>query len=253
MTPFFRLAAPAIAGAFLALSSHAAGTAISPAAPYEFDPVNLRITTDSCTFVPETVSVSSVNGLIRVAHRPNNCLVAGEPRVVDIRLGTLPVGDWRVEVHADGNPAGPNPERLAFSVRGRPQIAVFPPPPRPLADHSGLWFRPAESGWGISIHQSANHVVFAGWYVYDAAGSPTWYFLQDGHWVSSTRWTGSVYRSSGPPFFPGPAFDPARVNVEKVGEGHFDFSQRPGEEGVATFTWTVNGQTASKRITRLLH
>lgn len=133
MTPCFRLVAPAIAGAFLALSSHAAGTAISPAEPSEFDPVNLRMTTDSCTFVPESVSVSSVNGLIRIAHRPNNCLVAGEPRVVDIRLGTLPIGDWRVEVHSDGNPAGPNPERLAFSVRGRPQIAVFSPPraPRP--------------------------------------------------------------------------------------------------------------------------
>jgi hypothetical protein len=89
--------------------------------------------------------------------------------------------------------------------------------------------------------------------VYDAAGAPTWYFLQDGHWVSSTRWTGTVYRSSGPPYFPGTAFDPARVSVEKVGEGNFDFSQRPGEEGVATFTWTVNAQTASKRITRLLY
>lgn len=248
----FRFAALAVASALLALSAQAAGIAISPAEPNEFDPVNLRMTTDSCTFAPETVSVSSASGLIRVAHRPNNCLVAGEPRVVDIRLGRLPVGEWRVEVHSDGNPTGPNPERLAFTVRSPPQIAVFPQPPRPLADHSGMWFRPAESGWGISIHQSANHVVFAGWYVYDAAGNPTWYVLQDGRWFSSTRWIGTVYRASGPPFFPGPGFDPARVVVEKVGEGNFDFSQRPGEEGIAVFTWTVNGQTSSKRITRLL-
>ena len=247
-----RLLAPALAlaGALAALPA-ISSSQISPLEPYEFDLVNLRMTVDSCAFAPETVSVSAVDGVFRVAHRANQCLLPGEPRVVDIRLGTLPIGDWRVEVHPDGDPAGPNSERLAFSVRGRPTIAIFPAPPRPLTDYSGHWFRPAESGWGLSFHQSPTNVVFAAWFVYDAAGAPTWYVIQGGRWTSSTRWTGTVYRASGPAFF-APAFDPSQVSVTPAGQATFDFTQRPGEVGLATFSWSVNGHEGSRRITRLL-
>lgn len=244
----FRLLAPLLALAALPAS---AASQLSPPEPAEFDLVNLRMTVDSCAFAPGTVSVSAVAGTIRVAHRPNQCLLPGEPRVVDIRLGALPIGDWRVEVHPDGDPSGPPSERIAFSVRGRPQIAVFPPPPRPLTDYSGPWFRPAESGWGLSFHQGPTNVVFATWYVYDADGTPSWYVIQDGRWTTSTGWTGKVYRTFGPSYFPGPGFDPAQVVLVVVGEAAFEFQQRPGEEGIATFSYQVNGQTGSKRITRL--
>ena len=245
------LLALAAAAAAAALPSFAASQ-VSPPEPYEFDPVNLRMTVDSCAFAPETVSVSAADGVLRVAHRPNQCLLPGEPRVVDIRLGTLPVGDWRVEIHPDGDPAGPSNERISFSVRGRPTIAVFPQPPRPLTDYSGHWFRPAESGWGLSFHQSATHVVFAAWYVYDDAGAPTWYVIQDGRWTSSTRWTGTVFRTSGPAYFRVPVFDPAAVTRTAVGEASFEFRQKPGEEGIATFSYALSGQQGEKRITRLL-
>ena len=242
-----------ILAALLATAAPAAFAAsqVTPAEPYEFDAVNLRMNVDSCYFVPETVSVTAAAGVIRVAHRPNLCFVPGEPRIVDIRLGTLPIGDWRVEVHPDGDPDGPASERIHFSVRGRPEIAIYPRPPRPLTDYSGHWFRASESGWGLSFHQSPTHVVFAAWYVYDADGSPAWYVIQDGQWTSATRWAGKVYRTSGPAYFPGPAFDPAAVTRTTVGEAAFEFLQRPGEVGIATFTYTVNGQPGSKRITRL--
>ena len=249
MTNRLRLAALALAGA-TALPAFAASSQISPLEPAEFDLVNLRMTVDSCAFAPETVSVTAAGNVIRVAHRPNNCFAPGEPRVVDIRLGAFPVGDWSVEVHPDGDPAGPYDERILFSVRGRPQIAVFPPPPRPLTDYSGMWYRPAESGWGLSFHQSPAHVVFAAWYVYDAAGTPVWYTIQLGRWESSTRWSGTVYRTSGPPFF-APDFNPALVSIAPAGEASVEFSQRPGEEGYATFSYAVGGQSGTKRIARL--
>lgn len=245
-----RLAALAALCAAAALPALAASQ-VTPAQPYEFDLVNLRMTVDSCTFVPHTVSVTASGSTIRVAHRPNNCLLPGEPQVVDIRLGALPVGNWRVDVHADGDPRGPASESIAFFVSSRPQIAIFPPPPRPLTDYSGQWFRPAESGWGISFHQSPTDVVFAPWYVYDAAGVPTWYVIQDGHWQNSTRYSGKVYRTAGPPFF-APAFDPSQVTRTPVGQAAFDFTQAPGETGWATFSFVVNGLAGSKRITRLL-
>jgi len=250
MSTRIHAAALALAAALACLPAHSS-MQISPLEPYEFDLVNLRMTVDSCAFEPETVSVSSAAGTIRVAHRPRNCLVPGEPRVVDIRLGTLPIGDWRVEIHPDGDPSGPYEERIFFSVRGRPQIAVFPPPPRPLTDYSGPWFRPAESGWGLSFHQSPTNVVFVAWYVYDADGTPSWYVIQDGRWTTSTRWAGKVHRTFGPPYFPGPGFDPAQVVLAVVGEAAFEYQQKPGEEGIATFSYEVNGQTGSKRITRL--
>lgn len=235
--------------AFAALPSLAASQ-ISPPQPSEFDPVNLRMTVDSCMFAPDTVAISALGNVIRVAHRQNACLVAGEARIVDVRLGTFPVGSWSVEVYPGGEPVGMPNERIAFTVQARPQIAVFPTPPRPLTDYSGLWFRAAESGWGLSVHQSPTNAVFGAWYVYDAAGNPTWYTLQSGQWTSSTQWTGKVYRSSGPAFFT-PVFDPTRVVTTEAGTATLEFAQKPAEEGIATFSYVVNGQAGTKRITRL--
>lgn len=239
----------AVAAAIAALPASATSQ-IAPPQPYEFDLVNLRMTVDSCAFAPESVAVSSDQGVIRVVYRLNYCLVAGEPRVVDIRLGTLPIGDWYVEAHPDGNPAGPYSERILFAVRHRPQIAIFPAPPRPLTDYSGMWYKPAESGWGLSFHQSSTNVVFAAWYVYDATGNPVWYTIQEGQWENSTRWAGTVYRTSGPPFF-APSFDASLVSYSRAGEANLEFAQRPGEEGFATFTYTVDGRPGNKRIVRL--
>ncbi len=226
-----------------------ANSRVEPAEPYAFEPVNLRMSVDSCAFAPETVSVSADRGVIRVIHRPNQCLLPGEPRVADILLGSLPAGSYEVQVFPSAEAFTPHVERIAFTVRERPEILVFPRPPRPLTDWSGLWFRPAESGWGLSFHQSSSHVVFAAWYVYDAAGSPDWYTVEGGRWTDATHWAGTVYRVSGPPFF-APAFDPAQVSRQPAGQAAIDFTQRPGEEGFATFTYTVDGQSGTKRITR---
>jgi hypothetical protein len=252
MTMCFRTVASAFAMAcsFAALPSLAASSQISPLEPYEGDLVNLRMTVDSCAFAPESVLVTALNNVVRVAHRQNACLVAGEPRVVDIRLGVLPIGSWQVEVYPNGEPNGQYSERIFFSVRSRPQVAVFPPPPRPLTDYSGQWYKPAEAGWGLSIHQSSANVVFAAWYVHGATGAPTWYTLQQGQWLSSTTWSGSVYRTSGPPFF-GAVFDPSLVSTTNEGTATLEFQQKPGEEGFATLSYVVNGQAGSKRITRL--
>ena len=235
----------------LALAVHAAASSIVPAEPAAFQPVSLRTAVDGCVFVPSTVRVEMAANVLRVTQHTNNCIVPGPLRIVDIRLGTFPAGDYRVEVHATPDASGTPMETLAFQVRELPEIAaaIFPPPPRPIADYSGMWWNPRESGWGLSIHQGYTNLVFATWFVYGATGQPEWFTIQGGRWTDSTTWSGPVYRTTGP-FYGAAAYDPALVNVATVGEAAIEFSGVPAD-GTARFTYTVSGVTASKTITRI--
>lgn len=237
----------AAAAAVAALPS--AASTIVPAAPVAFEPVNLRMTVDSCTFVPTTVRVNAEGGTLKVTQHLNNCLVAGTPEVADVRLGSLPPGQYRVEVYATQAATGAPVETLAFQVASRPEIAIFPPPPRPITDYSGLWWTPGEGGWGLSLHQSPYDVLFGSWYVYGSSGQPEWFTLQQGRWNSATEWTGTIYRNTGP-FFAGPGYDPRLVLVQAAGTATLDFRQAPGEVGRARFTFTIGNTTLAKTITR---
>ena len=235
--------------ACLAFCVDAAASRIVPAEPSAFQPVNLRTTVDSCVFVPSTVRVDIVANTLRITQQMNNCLVPGPIKVVDIRLGTLPTGSYRVEIYPTTQVTGTPTETLSFEVRELPEIAIYPPPQRPLADYSGMWWNPQESGWGLSIHQSFTHLVFATWFVYGASGQPEWFTIQGGHWIDSTTWGGTVLRTTGP-YFAGASYDPRLVVVLPVGEATIDFAQSAAEENTARFTYTVNGATATKTIMR---
>jgi hypothetical protein len=243
------LAAATFALAAASVDSHAQSR-IVPALPTSFEQVELRMTVDSCAFVPATVRVRAVGNVLKVSQQPNNCLVAGEPQLMDVRLGSLPAGDYRVEVFASQNTDGPPAEALSFSVSDPVEIAVFPPPPRPLTGYTGLWWNPQESGWGLSLHQSPTHAIFGAWFVYGANGEPQWFTLQMGQWLDATTWRGSIFRTTGPSFA-GPDYDPRLVLILPAGTATLDFKHRPGEEGRARFTYTINGATTTKVITRM--
>src|SRR5688572_13440285 len=187
----------AAAFALAALPAAHAAT-IQPTQPSAFDPVNLRLTVDSCAFNPATVQVIAAGGVLKVAQSPNNCLVPGTPQVVDVRLGTLAPGDYVVEVFATHRTDGPPAETLRFSVLPRAEAAVFPPIPRPLTDYSGVWHDPERSGWGLTLTQSPSHSVFGALFVYGGNNQPLWATLQGGRWESSTVWRGTVYLTTGP-------------------------------------------------------
>jgi len=236
-----------------ALPAFAASATLVPAQPTAFELVNLRMTVDSCAFKPATVRVRAAMNVLTVTQQLNACLLPGAPQVVDVRLGSLASGDYRVEVYAnpDGEAAGTPIETLSFSVREPVEIAVFPPPPRPLTDYSGLWWNPLESGWGLSLHQSALHSLFGAWFVYGAGGEPEWFTLQGGQWIDSTTWRGAIYRTTGPSFA-GPDYDPRLVLVQAAGTATLDFAIREGEEGRARFTYTLGGVTTTKTISRMV-
>ena len=243
------VAAAALSVAAFAPAVHAQSSVV-PAQPTSFELVNLRMTVDSCAFDPATVRVAATGTTLRVTQRLNACLLPGTPRTVDVRLGELPAGDYRVEVYASPDTDGPPAETLAFAVRDAAEIAVVPPPVRPLTDYTGLWWNPEESGWGLTLHQGATHAVFGAWFVYGAGGEPEWFTLQGGQWLDSTTWRGTVYRTTGP-FFAGPDFDPRLVLIRAAGTATLSFAGAASAAGMASFTYTVDGVTATRPITRM--
>jgi alpha-tubulin suppressor-like RCC1 family protein len=115
------------------------------------------------------------------------------------------------------------------------------PPP---IDFTDLWWNPAESGWGLAIaHQYG--VMFLAWYVYDGSAAPVWYVVSNCA-VSANGCSGTLYRTTGPAF--GPIFDPSVVQRFEVGSASVAFS----DANNATLTYTANGVTATKAITRQL-
>ena len=242
---------PFLFASVLALSLDAAAASrIVPEQPAEFDPVDLRMNVDSCVFNPSTVRVSMAANVIKVTQQMNNCFAVGEARVADVRLGTFPVGQYRVELYPGTTATATPLETIAFEVTGRPEIAIFPPPPRPITDYSGLWWSAGESGWGLSLHQSPTRQVFATLYVYANGGQPDWFTLPSGTWSDSTHFTADVFHTSGGAAL-GQPFNPASVQSAHAGTATLDFTQVPGTEGTMRLTYTVNGVTATKALTKL--
>jgi serine protease len=114
------------------------------------------------------------------------------------------------------------------------------------ANYQDLWWAAppgAESGWGLNVIQQGS-TIFATWFTYDHDGSPLWLSLSAVA-VGGKAFSGTLYRTSGPPFDAVP-FDPSRVARTPVGTGTLLFANG----NAATFTYTVNGYTGAKSITR---
>jgi YVTN family beta-propeller protein len=111
----------------------------------------------------------------------------------------------------------------------------------------GLWWRsPAgsESGWGVNLTQQGAK-LFATWFTYDAQGNGLWLVMSDGSGSAVNTYTGALYQTTGPAFNAVP-FDPAKVTRAAVGTATFTFT----DEFNGTFSYTVNGVSGSKAITR---
>ena len=129
--------------------------------------------------------------------------------------------------------------------------------------HQGLWWgAPAgsESGWGVNITHQGN-ILFATWFTYNTDGSPLWLVMPNGMRMTepvedpygmmmqfTNMYMGALYRTTGPPFNSVP-FNSAPVTVTEVGSAMFDFS----DPLAAMFSYTVNGVTQSKAITRQVY
>jgi lysyl endopeptidase len=127
-----------------------------------------------------------------------------------------------------------------------PALAQYlsPSSATPIADFTDLWWNPAESGWGLSLVQHPNRVLFGVWYAYGLDGKRTWFVLPSGTWTNSRTYTGTVYSTAGPAA--NATFDPARVRTTPVGSATLTFS----DANNGTFAYTINGLSGSKTISR---
>ncbi len=109
-----------------------------------------------------------------------------------------------------------------------------------------LWWRPngVESGWGLNIAHEGD-VLFATWFTYDVDGSDMWLVGSDIAKQADGTYAGTLYRTSGPAFNTSP-WNASQVTRTAVGTMTVTFNDL--NSGV--FSYTVNGVTQSKPITR---
>ena len=110
--------------------------------------------------------------------------------------------------------------------------------------YQGLWWKPSESGWGVSIAHQGD-TLFAIWFTYDRDGSPLWLVMSNGARTGPATYSGTLYRTAGPWFATNP-WPPAHVTATAVGSATLSFADSDN----GTFTYTYRDVTQSKEITR---
>jgi hypothetical protein len=132
-------------------------------------------------------------------------------------------------------------------VNGSTAIArnVFASGSTPTAtDYSGLWWNASESGWGVALTRQSN-MAFATLYTYDSNGNPKWYTASSCP-IIDTGCKGSLYAVTGGS--PLTATWSGPVLATEVGNLNLVFT----DANAGTMTFTLNGKSSSKAITRSL-
>ena len=125
----------------------------------------------------------------------------------------------------------------------------------PTCDQSGasatnftdLWWKaPAasEAGWGINLTQQDN-IIFLSWFTYDATGKGMWLYGSNVTRTSGNTFTGDLGRNTGNAFNSTP-WNATTVHPTAVGSVTLTFT----DATTGTFTYTVDGTTQTKPITR---
>jgi hypothetical protein len=218
---------------------------IMPASPRYQEPVYARISPSYGLYgyfiYGASVSMSGTN--INIAL--DGTIDLGTGPSFDVELGRFPAGNYTVQVQSPGGLAS-----AQFTVGSRmPQGANNSGEGTvPAVNFSGMWWSEFESGWGLNILQGPTNQLFATWFVYDAAGMPTWYTLELGTWHVNwieTEYSGSIYRYTGPYF--ATTFDPNKVVGTLIGTGTLEF----GNFNSGRLIFTIAGNSTYKWITRL--
>jgi hypothetical protein len=123
-------------------------------------------------------------------------------------------------------------------------------PPGAAANYQGLWFNPAEAGWGINFAHQGD-LIFASWFTYDLAGKDTW-LVMTATKTGPDTYSGQLFQGTGPAFdavpFP-PLGSPGGAVVGGLG-GTATVTFTDPNNG--TLTYTLADITQMKSITREL-
>ncbi len=189
----------------------------------------------------------------------SRCLLVGNACTGDIYRvsgGTRPTVAWNDSgklVRAVGSGAlsfgdGDNGQ-FTFTIDGlsgtkaitRQPLATGSAPP--AIDYTDLWWNANESGWGVALTQQYG-MMFAAFYTYDGNGNPIWYVASSCP-LAGSGCSGDLYQVSGGTALAG-AWNGANKLVATVGTISFAFA----DANHATMSYTINGATGSRNITR---
>ena len=104
----------------------------------------------------------------------------------------------------------------------------------PAYNVTDMWWNPAESGWAISMQQSAaTNQVYALYHHYDPREpetstaspndyKPIWIVMTGGTWATPTRFVGDAFVTNGTAF--SQAWVPSNFSVTRVGRFTLDFT-----------------------------
>ena len=112
-------------------------------------------------------------------------------------------------------------------------------------NYQDLWWRTSgsESGWGMNLTHQGD-TIFLTWFTYDTDGQGLW-LVATATMVAPGLYSGTLYRTTGPAFN-AQSWDPAGVSVTTVGQVTLAF----GDSDNGVFTYSVNGVTQSKPVSR---
>ena len=117
-------------------------------------------------------------------------------------------------------------------------------PPGNLSDH---WWIPSESGWGLSLVQHDERLLFGVLFVYDQTGRAQWFVMPDMRRGEGAvpAYSGPLYSANGSPL--GTTFDPAATRLQQRGEA----TVTPLADGTASLRYSVDGSTVEKFVRRM--
>ena len=124
-------------------------------------------------------------------------------------------------------------------------------------NHTGLWWNPSESGWGIGVSQQGD-TVFATLFTYDSAGMPVWLVMPAGTRHTADEFSGDLYRTTGPAFNARPFTPIGPANVTRVGSMRLAFTS-PGrgvleyDFGGARVFKSIEKQVFGPRLATCVH
>ena len=121
--------------------------------------------------------------------------------------------------------------------------ALAPAAPTSSLNYTGMWWKPAESGWGINVNHQGD-IVFATLFTYDERGAPMWVMMTGLLQADGRTYAGDLYQVSGPAFNAQPFMPITDANLVKVGTMALTFSSAR----TATLSYTYQGAAVSKDI-----
>jgi hypothetical protein len=121
-------------------------------------------------------------------------------------------------------------------------------PPPPDLNFQALWWRsPAgsENGWGLNVTHQGD-ALFVTWFTYGADSNDLWMVMDNMRKVGNNSYFGNIYQTRSAPFS---AYDGAQFTATQVGTATLSFSDASN----GSFTYTVNGSTETKPITKFVY